>query len=96
MTSSAPIYILGGSQTDFARNWARDGLDIFDMFREVSDDAFRQARISPDEVDVAHVGNFVGDLFTGQGLLGGFYAQAYPEMVSVPTSRQESDSCRIE
>ena len=27
-----PVYILGGSQTDFARNWAREGLEIYDMF----------------------------------------------------------------
>jgi acetyl-CoA C-acetyltransferase len=86
----APVYILGGSQTDFARNWARDGLDIFDMFREISDAAFAATGIEPGEVEVAHVGNFVGDLFTGQGLLGGFYAEAYPEMASVPTSRHEA------
>ena len=29
----APIYILGGSQTDFARNWAREGLEIYDPVR---------------------------------------------------------------
>ena len=28
------IYILGGSQSDFARNWAREGLEIYDMFTE--------------------------------------------------------------
>ena len=31
---SQHIYILGGSQTDFARNWAREGLEIYDMFAE--------------------------------------------------------------
>ena len=29
------VYILGGAQTDFARNWAREGLEIYDMFAEV-------------------------------------------------------------
>ena len=28
----SPIYILGGSQTDFARNWSREGLEIYDLF----------------------------------------------------------------
>ena len=28
------IYILGGSQSDFARNWAREGLGIYEMFAE--------------------------------------------------------------
>ena len=36
---SAPIYVLGGSQTDFARNWAREGLSIYDMFQETLDQA---------------------------------------------------------
>ena len=34
MKASADVYILGGSQTDFARNWAREGHDLFDMFAE--------------------------------------------------------------
>jgi acetyl-CoA C-acetyltransferase len=34
MKPSADIYILGGSQTDFARNWAREGLGLYDMFAE--------------------------------------------------------------
>ncbi len=32
---SRDVYILGGAQTDFARNWAREGLEIYDMFAEV-------------------------------------------------------------
>mgnify|MGYP006256999387 FL=1 len=35
----APIYILGGSQTDFARNWAREELEIYDLFAEALQDA---------------------------------------------------------
>ena len=38
---SQAVYILGGAQSDFARNWAREGLEIYDMFaealREVAD-----------------------------------------------------------
>jgi len=25
MTKPAPVYILGGAQTDFARNWSKEG-----------------------------------------------------------------------
>ena len=87
---SAPIYVLGGAQTDFARNWAREGLTIYDMFRETLDSALASTGISPDQIEVGHVGNFVGDLFTGQGLIGGFFAEAYPELASIPTSRHEA------
>ena len=30
-----PVYVLGGLQTDFARNWAREGLEIADAMREI-------------------------------------------------------------
>lgn len=84
------VYILGGSQTDFARNWAREGLDIFDMFKQVLDSGLTQTGLAPDEIEVGHVGNFVADLFVGQGLLGGFFAQAYPELAGMPTTRHEA------
>ena len=87
---SAPVYVLGGAQTDFARNWAREGLSIYDMFRETLDSALTKTGISPEQIEVGHVGNFVGDLFTGQGLIGGFFAEAYPELASIPTSRHEA------
>ncbi|MFJ2031980.1 beta-ketoacyl synthase N-terminal-like domain-containing protein [Streptosporangium sp. NPDC087985] len=32
---TSPVYVLGGAQTDFARNWASEGLGLFDMFAEV-------------------------------------------------------------
>ena len=72
---STPIYILGGSQTDFARNWAREGLEIYDMFSAALTEAVAEAGIEPAQIDVGHVGNFVGDLFAGQGLIGGFFGQ---------------------
>jgi len=84
------IYILGGAQTDFARNWAREDLDIYTMFREALEEGIAEACIEPAQIQVGHVGNFVGDLFTGQGLLGGFFGQIYPELASIPTSRHEA------
>jgi acetyl-CoA C-acetyltransferase len=87
---SRDVYILGGAQTDFARNWAREGLEIYDMFAEVLQDGMAAAGIEPAQIEVGHVGNFVGDLFTGQGLLGGFFGQVYPELAMLPTSRHEA------
>jgi len=84
------VYILGGAQTDFARNWNREGLDIYAMFREVLEHAVADAGIESGQIQVGHVGNFVADLFCRQGLLGGFFAQVYPELAGVPTSRHEA------
>ena len=84
------VYILGGSQTDFSRNWAREGLEVFDMFAEVLNEGIRDAGIEPEQIDVGHVGNFVSDLFAGQGLIGGFFGQACPDLAMLPTSRHEA------
>ncbi len=84
------VYLLGGAQTDFARNWDREGLDLFAMFREVLETGVRDAAIDPAQIEVGHVGNFVADLFCGQGLIGGFFAHVFPELSAIPTSRHEA------
>lgn len=84
------VYILGGAQTDFARNWHREGLDLYAMFSEALEGAVADAGIEPAQIEVGHVGNFVGDLFAGQGLIGGFFGHVYPELCAIPTSRHEA------
>ncbi|MFN2287899.1 MAG: acetyl-CoA acetyltransferase [Chromatocurvus sp.] len=84
------VYILGGAQTDFARNWHREGLDLYAMFSAALQDAVHDAGIDPEQIEVGHVGNFAADLFAGQGLLGGFFGHVYPELSAIPTSRHEA------
>ena len=90
MKAASNIYILGGSQTDFARNWAREGLGIYEMFKDSLETAVTNSGIDPAQIEVGHVGNFVGELFAGQGLLGGFFAHVYPELNGIPTARHEA------
>ncbi|MEO1136938.1 MAG: thiolase domain-containing protein, partial [Pseudomonadota bacterium] len=61
------VFVLGGAQTDFAVNYDRNGKEIFDLFREVTEAALAATNVEPGEIETAHVGNFVGELFTGQG-----------------------------
>ena len=82
-------YILGGHQTDFARNWAREGKELFDMFSETVDAGLESTGIDPAAIDAAHVGNFTAELFCGQGHLGGFFAACRPEFSGVPSARHE-------
>ena len=84
------VYILGGAQTDFSRHWHREKQTIFDMFKAVLDAALVSTDIDVEQIEVGHVGNFVGELFVGQGLLGGFFGQAYTELADIPTSRHEA------
>lgn len=90
LKKTTDIYILGGSQTDFARNWQREGFELFDMFAESLREAVANAEIEPAEIEVGHVGNFAAELFTGQGLIGGFFGHVFPELASLPTSRHEA------
>jgi acetyl-CoA C-acetyltransferase len=84
------VYILGGWQSDFKRNWAREGLEIGDGFAEALHGGLDAVGMAPGEIEVGHVGNFVGDLFSGQGQLGGFFAMAEPVFDGLPTSRHEA------
>ncbi len=84
------IVILGGAQTDFARNWAREGLGLFDMFAEVVDAALADAGLAAREIEVGHVGNFTAELFAHQGLLGGFFPHVDRGFDGMPTARHEA------
>lgn len=85
-----PVFVLGGSQTDFARNWEREGVGIFDALSEAALAALDDARIDPSDVDAFEVGNFVGELFTGQGHLGGMLASIHPDLAGLAGSRHEA------
>jgi len=84
------IYVLGGAQTDFARNWAREGKGIYDMFSEALTGAVENSGIDPERIESGHVGNFVADMFAHQGLIGGFFGHVYPELSGIPTARHEA------
>lgn len=83
------IYILGGYQSDFAQNWDREGKSLFDLFSHSVLSALDNTQIDARDVEVGHVGNFVAELFTGQGMLGGFFGHVHPDMAGMPASRHE-------
>lgn len=85
-----PVYILGGAQSDFARNWSREGLGIDAMMREVLFEGLENTRLEPRDLQAVHVGNFVAELFCGQGQLGGMIASLHPDLSGVPTQRHEA------
>ncbi len=84
------VYILGGHQSDFSRNWAREEHSLFDMFADTVKKGMTACRLDPTEIDVGHVGNFVGDLFTGQAHLGGFFGHVDPALAYLPATRHEA------
>jgi acetyl-CoA C-acetyltransferase len=83
-------YVLGGFQTDFARNWSREGLGLVDITAAAAHGAMADAGIEPGQVGVGHVGNFAAEVYCGQGHLGGLLVEAAEAFVGLPTSRHES------
>ena len=84
------VYILGGWQSDFSRNWAREQMDFADAFSEVVGEGLAAVDLEPSDIQSGHVGNFVGELFAGQGLLGGFFGLVHPDFDGMPTARHEA------
>ncbi|MGB5163799.1 MAG: acetyl-CoA acetyltransferase [Woeseiaceae bacterium] len=84
------VYILGGYQTDFSQNWARNGIEIFDAFGGTVRSAIEAVDLQPEDIEVAHVGNFAAELFCRQGHLGGFFAALHPAFSGLPASRHEA------
>ena len=78
MTKPAPVYVLGGAQTDFARNWSKEGKHFVAMMREATLAALEATRIEPREVETAHVGNFAAELYAKQGHVGAFFVEIDP------------------
>jgi len=87
---TAPVYLLGGYQTDFARNWMKEGKGIVEMIQESVSGALTAARLEAKEVEAAHIANFAAELYCKQGHLGGFLPEIDPAFSGIPSSRHEA------
>ena len=84
------VYIIGGYQTDFSRNWARENKHIAAMMREAYEGATSVTGVEPSDVDAAFVGNFAAELYCMQAHLGSFFVDFDPAFLGIPTSRFEA------
>ena len=84
------IYILGGCQTDFKRNWTKEKRGLFDIIKSTVLQTVKECNISTEDIKSAHIGNFVGELFGNQGHLGGMLISVLPELAGIPASRHEA------
>lgn len=83
-------WVLGGYRTDFARNLTREGIGFDGLFSEVIGGTLHDARVAAADIEVVHVGNAFGQLFTGQGHLGAMPATVEPALWGRPASRHEA------
>lgn len=94
MTSSGTIagmtvFFLGGAQSDFARNIAREGRELADVIAEVTRAAAEDAKLALSAIESVHVGNAFGELFVGQAQMGALPATMLPELDGVAAARHE-------
>ena len=77
------VYVLGGAQTDFERNWKKEGKNMVALLKEVVADGLADAEITLDDVRTLNkdnrvacfVGNFIAEKYTDQGHLGAFLTE---------------------
>lgn len=92
------VYIIGGAQTDFERNWKKEGKGIVALLKEVVTDGLADANISFEEIarlnknnKVAFfVGNFIAEKYVDQGHLGAFLTEVSPLFFGIPSARYEA------
>ncbi len=84
------VWILGGYQTDFARNLTREGRDFAALTREVVDQTLAESMIDAADIDVIHVANAFGEMFAAQGHLGAMPATVHEGLWNTPSTRHEA------
>ncbi len=84
------MIVLGGYQSDYARNLAREGTDLATLTGELVDGALADAALDVADIEVIHVGNAFGELFARQAQMGALPATARPELWGIPASRHEA------
>lgn len=88
--TDANVWILGGYQSDFARNLTREGVDFAGLTAEVVTSTLHAAKIDAADVGVVHVGNAFGEMFAAQGHLGAMPATVVDGLWDTPSSRHEA------
>ena len=92
------VYILGGSQTDFQRNWSKEGKNVIALLRENIFDALKDVNLTKEDVIELNkenriaifVGNFIAENYINQGHLGALLTEVDPCFYGVPSGRFEA------
>ena len=92
------VHVLGGAQTDFERNWKKEGKNLVALLKEAINNGFKETGFSFDELRrlnkenrvEAFVGNFIAENYIEQGHLGSFLTEVDEAFYGVPSARYEA------
>lgn len=92
------VYILGGAQTDFERNWEKERKSMIAILKEVITDSLKNTCLSFEDIKklnkdnkvAVFVGNFIAEKYLEQGHLGAFLTEIDEAFYGVPSARFEA------
>ena len=92
------VCILGGAQTDFERNWKKEGKGVIALLKEALADGLAHAGLSFEDIRALNgenrvacfVGNFIAEKYVGQGHLGALLTEVNDAFYGVSSARYEA------
>lgn len=92
------VYILGGAQTDFERNWKKEGKNAIGLMREAVFAALKDVEMDLNDIKnlnkkneiMCFVGNFIAEKYVEQGHLGSLVTEIDPAFYGIPSARYEA------
>lgn len=92
------VYVLGGAQTDFERNWSKEGKNVIALLREVIEDGFDNCGLTFSDIRelnkknkvACYIGNFIAEKYIDQGHLGALLTEVDKAFYGVPSARYEA------
>lgn len=92
------VYVLGGAQTDFERNWSKEGKNVIALLKEAMSDALKDVNLDYEDIRKLNmenrvscfVGNFIAEEYIQQGHLGALLTEVDPSFYGVPSARYEA------
>lgn len=92
------VHVLGGAQTDFERNWTKEGKGVVALLKEVVTDGLNDVSLSLEDIKELNrenrigcfVGNFIAENYINQGHLGALLTEVDSAFYGVPSARYEA------
>lgn len=92
------VYVLGGSQTDFERNWSKEGKGYIALIKECFERAMKECNINKTQLKELNkknrigcfVGNFISEYYLNQGHIGALLTNVDEIFYGMPSARYEA------
>ena len=92
------VYVIGGFQTDFERNWSKEGKGYKALMRECFNGALENTNVTREDINKlkvnnrveCFVGNFISECYLNQGHIGALLTNVDDIFIGIPSGRYEA------